>query len=123
MPETPRNDADTKREEERVVPIRYTRAPSFRFYHADGIFGGITPSGSLEVDFFVERPSFPDAALHKVESDGRLGPEIERHGDPSIVRERECGIIMSPGVGVSLYTWLGSKIKTMEENGILSIEE
>jgi hypothetical protein len=91
--------------------IHYIKTASYRTHHADGIFGGLTASGKIYVEFFVQRPVTPQVIRQAITPDGMLGQEIAREGKTGIVREIEVGIVMDIPVAVTFKEWLDNNIK------------
>jgi hypothetical protein len=98
-----------------AVDIHYLKTNSYRSYHADGVFGGITPSGKLYIELFIQRAVTPQIVTHKIKEDGSLGEEVHREGKTGIIREIEAGIILDINVARTLPKWLGDKIKFYED--------
>ncbi|MGI0085429.1 MAG: hypothetical protein ACREBQ_10140 [Nitrososphaerales archaeon] len=94
----------------------FIKSPMFRVIHADGVFGGMTPRGSIFLSFFSERFPIPTTIVHEIRSSGELGDEIrsEREGRKSIVREVEVGVQLDLGVAKAFLLWLQQKIEEAE---------
>lgn len=92
------------------IVFHYLKTSSYRTYHVDGIFGGLTPRGSLYVELFVERKPTPTMVKHKISGSGEIGEEILREGKRGFIREIESGLIMDINMAKTFHKWLGSKI-------------
>jgi len=97
------------------MEVHYLKTGSYRTYHVDGIFGGLSPRGILYVEPFVERAPTPTMIKHEITADGRLGEEILRQGKSGVIREIECGLIMDFNTAKTLHKWLGEKISMYDE--------
>lgn len=98
------------------IQFNFIKSSLFRVVHADGIFGGLTPSGGLFMSFYGERFPIPTAISHELKGT-ELGGEImtEREGRIGIIREVEVGVQLDLRVAKSLVTWLQSKIDEADE--------
>lgn len=102
---------------EKKVKFHYLKSSAFRTIHIDGVFGGLSPSGFLNVAFFNERWAIPQASTYNVNEDGTLGTEIqdERVGREGITRELEVNLVMSPSMAKRLHEWLSEKLSALPE--------
>lgn len=104
----------------KTIDINYLKIQNYRTYHVDGVFGGLTPSGKLYIELFVQRAVTPQIVTHEVTQTGVLGKEVARIEKSGIIREIEAGLIMDIEVAKILRDWLNDKIKFFEENIIFS---
>lgn len=95
----------------KVVKINYIKTPSYRSYHADGAYGGVTPKGNIYCEFFIDRNVTPQVVEHALSSDGIIGAVKKTYGKEGIVRQIECGISMDIATAISFRDWLDDKIK------------
>jgi hypothetical protein len=100
------------------VELHYIKTGSYRSYHVDGVFGGVTPNRKLYIEFFIQRQVTPKVVEHKVNDDGTVGEEIRRESKKGLVREIEAGIVMDIEIAKSLKEWLDEKIKKVEESTV-----
>lgn len=98
----------------------YIKAQLFRVVHADGVIGGLTPSGNLHVAFFSERPAIPRRLVYELNAAGQLGSELkdEKVSRDSIVRELDVDIHISLSVARALRDWLTQRIAEAEALGL-----
>ncbi len=95
------------------LKFHFIKSNFYRVVHGDGIFGGITPTGKIQMAVFSQRHPFPQVTVHRM--DGNLiGPEIERISKDGIVREIEVGIVMDLELAISLRKWIDDKIVTLQ---------
>lgn len=87
----------------------------FRVIWAEGAFGGVSPSGHINMSLFNERFPLPTHVEHTLAKDG-LGPEIQtaRVQRDGIVREVETEVVLSLNAAKRLHAWLGEKIAALE---------
>ncbi len=97
------------------IKIHYIKTNSYRTYHADGFFGGVTPSGKLYIEPYIDRGPTPKSIDFKLSPDGKLGDEVTRESKDGLIREIETGIICDVQVAESLIVWLQQKIKEFKD--------
>lgn len=96
------------------VRFDYIKSSSYRVVHADGVWGGVTPRGWIQMNFFSERHAIPKSLIHELTPEGKLGPEVDRVTRDSVVREVETGVVLSLETARSLEKWLRDKIEALE---------
>ena len=97
------------------ITIHNIKSPFFRTVHADGLFGGVTPHGYIQMSFWNERAPIPQIIEHEIESNGTLGKEIEasRIGKTGLVREVDVDVIMNLETAIAVKKWLDEKITVL----------
>lgn len=101
-----------KKKVPKKITFHYTKTPSYRSYHVDGIFGGLTPRGKIYCELFIDRNPTPKTAVHELSEDGYLsGKPIKKTGKDGVIREVECGIIFDIDTATTFKEWLESKIE------------
>jgi hypothetical protein len=98
-----------------VVKFDYIKSNFFRVIHADGAWGGITPTGHIQVAFWNERPPIPKQLEFEVTPEGGIGDETKRVGRDAVVREVEVNVVMNLLTAKTFVNWLQDKIKKVEE--------
>jgi hypothetical protein len=99
----------------------YIKSPQFRVVHADGAFGGLTPTGYVFVTLYTQRPPIPTRIAHAVRRNEqgqiKLGEEIteERVCRDGVVRDVEVGVVMDLTVATALRDWLNIRIEQGHE--------
>lgn len=96
------------------IDFHYLKMSSYRTYHVDGFFGGLTPPGFIYIDLFLERLPTPTMVKQKVNETGELGEEIIREGKLGVIREIECGLVMNITAAKALRGWLDQRIGEFE---------
>jgi len=89
---------------------------------ANGVYGGVTPSGELVVNFYLERHALPDRVTHQLTPDGTLGDEIERKPDDhpeSLVRFVSSGVVLTLDGARAVHAWLQEQIQRAERIHLL----
>ncbi|MEY4241366.1 MAG: hypothetical protein RJA14_1062 [Pseudomonadota bacterium] len=112
-PANPEAGADA---EERVV-FDYIKSPSFRSLHADGLIGGITPTGHLHFALFCERTALPQRHVHKLTSVGALGEQVEEEtvSRGGVVREMEVDAFVTLDAAKRMRDWFTARVGELEE--------
>lgn len=100
-----------------TITFHFIKSSQFRVIHADGAWGGLTPRGLIEMNFYSERSAIPREITHPVTDESTLGPEIAelRVTKQGIVREVDVGVIMDLAAAQALRKWLDDKIGTLEK--------
>jgi hypothetical protein len=101
----------------KTVKFEQFESNNFRVVHADGAFGGPTPSGLLYAVFFSQTPPIPKEVAYEVKDDGNLGDEISsgRSSSSAIQRRIEVGVLMDLNTAKAFYQWLGQQIEQLEK--------
>ena len=91
----------------------YLKSNQFRVLHVDGAWGGLTPTGLVNMVLYSERPPIPRQTTHDVAEDGSLSEveELRDVRDAVAVRDMEVAAIMHPRVAAQLRDWLDAKVK------------
>ncbi len=110
MPKT--ENPDTQRK----IRFHYQKTNQFRNVRIDGIFGGITATGNIQMDFFSERNPIPKALVFPISPAGVLGDEVEedRQTKDGVVRDVEFSSVIDVDKAKALVSWLNDKIQAIE---------
>ena len=102
-------------DEREKIHFHYIKANHFRVVHADGVHGGVTPRGYIQMNFYSERSAIPKVSVYAI-ADGKLAEEIreERIQRDGPVREVEVGVVMDLPLAKSFLRWLKEKIDALE---------
>lgn len=105
----------TKKKES--VIIYNEKSSGFKQIHADGAFGGVTPSGYINLNFYSQRTAIPKGTEFGLTSNGNIGKAIKNLEDSKegIIREFEIGVYMDAQTAQSLIDFLTSKLQEREE--------
>ncbi len=98
------------------VKLDYIKAPTFKDVFVDGVFGGITPRGYIQMAVYNERFAIPQTVVFKVQEDGSPGDEVEhkRVARSDVVRDLEANLIMDADLARSIGTWLVEKADALD---------
>lgn len=112
----PKNTKTTKKAKKTKpeIELHYLKTNSYRSFHVDGVFGGITPRGNIYMELFLERSPTPKKTIHKLNDDGLLGKEVSREGKTGLIREIEAGLVLDLATAEIVNDWLAKKIKMLK---------
>lgn len=99
------------------IKFHLIKSNLFRVVHADGAWGGLTPRGLLEVNFYSERTPIPREITLAINAEPpHIGGELmeERVTRDGILREVEVGVMMDLAAATSFRDWLDKHVKEME---------
>ena len=100
----------TETSAEQNVRFKFTKSPSYKDIHIDGIWGGVHPGGYIRMAVFKDLSHLPNVVEYDVSQDGRLGTEISRELPDGITREIEVDISMNLNVAILMRNWLNARI-------------
>ena len=95
------------------IETKLVKSPSALSFHADGMWGGLTPKLEVAIGFFTEQFSPPDSVTYELPDPmpGEL-KEVARHGGGIIQRELQVQVFISVDVAKSMIVWLQDKVDT-----------
>lgn len=98
----------------------FIKTSDFRDYFVDGVFGGVTPRGYIQMFVYHERGALPRRVFHAVNGDGTITEEIreKRASRNAIVRDVEANLIMDVQTAKGLLAWLAQKVALVEEANV-----
>jgi hypothetical protein len=99
------------------VRFYYEWSPLMRTIHVDGVFGGVTPHGLIQMIPFFETWRLPTSMVQRLSPDGTVGPELvdKREVDrPGMVRELEVRLVFDLDKAKKFKGWLEEKIALLE---------
>ena len=95
-----------------AVDFHFIKSSSFRVIHADGVWGGATPSRNIAICFYSERLPIPKVVRQSLK-DGALAGELKRDILSGFVREIEVEVVMTPDAAVGIRDWLDKYIEEL----------
>lgn len=109
----PKKHTTKKNKLSQEVTFHYQKTSSYRSYHVDGAYGGLSPNGNLHIQPYVERAPIPKTETYKIQK-GKL-EIVSKVGKEGVIRDIECELIMDYGTMVVVHEWLGKKIDEFNE--------
>ena len=103
---------DISKEEPDIVTVNYLKSNQFRVFHADGIWGCLTPNLDIQIAFWNERFSIPEQVMYRNNPEGNIEEIKEKTiaGESTIIRELEICTIIDVETAEMLVEWLQGKI-------------
>jgi hypothetical protein len=101
-----------------TVKFLHLRAPSFRSFNADGVWGSIDGYGRLHFAFFNEYTPMPKSLNVPVTVDGNFLNEQaqeEPSTDANVIREIQFDLVANLNTAKLIHTIIGNFIKMREE--------
>jgi hypothetical protein len=89
-----------------TVRFVYNSNLDFKRVSVSGVIGGMTPHGLLLANLFFEKHQLPQEQMGTVHEDGRLEIHPVVTSVPTIERELQVGLLMTPEVALSVANWL-----------------
>jgi hypothetical protein len=98
------------------VQVTYEKSPAFRTIHVDGVFGGSTPRGMIQMAMFNERSPIPQTTEHRLIDGSLFGAEImsRRVGKQGLFREIEVNAVLDLDSAKIVHSWLAEHIARLE---------
>lgn len=81
--------------ERTTAEVQFVRSGDYRVYPATGAWGGVSPTGDIVADFYVEKRQNPDKLFLEFEGEEQTGERREPAVQP-FVREVLFGIVFKP---------------------------
>jgi hypothetical protein len=108
-----------------VIRVDYLKSTLFRAIHVDGAWGGITPTGSINLVLYSERAPIPKQSSYKVAEDGTLSElrEMRVARDVVAIREVEVSAVLNEAVAIHLRDWLSERIEQLQQFKEAKVEE
>jgi len=105
-----------------VVDVHYQKSPSYRVVLAEGVYGGLTPKGTIISHFFTERWPIPKSSSLTIVG-GKSVSETTTEILSGVVRSVDVGVVMDFNMAVAYYHWLREKLEHLRvQNGISEAE-
>ncbi len=99
------------------VAVKVELGQDFRRYHANGIFGGITPRGELEIYLIEDISPLPEGFTLSPVPGTRTMEEEVKAGQPT--RLFNLSVTLPVSAIPSIIDWFQEKQRLAEESGLL----
>lgn len=98
------------------VLVDFSHASDHRAIHVDGVWGGVSPDGSIAATVFSEKPPVPQQITYEVGGGAPLREVTAERVETSshILRELEATLHMSVKTARALSAWLTAKADECE---------
>jgi hypothetical protein len=101
------------KEEQKNIQFHNKLSSNFREIHVDGAYGGITPRGYINLNFYAERFPIPKSTIYNIQ-ENKLAEKIGEESKEGVMREYEFGVYLDFDTATDIYNFLGQKIKELE---------
>ena len=96
------------------LKFKYYFPDDYKPVYTNGVWGGITPRGEIEIHFLYDRTPLPLYSTHELTKEkGLLGIPKELEIGDFILRFVQAGVVMDLAAAESLHEWLGGKLKDL----------
>ena len=102
----------------KVHSFKFVKASDFKTVTANGVFGGITVKGQLNMNFYVETIDLPKVVQHQI-LDGVLNPipiKVNLPQEASSLREVPFAINLDIDVAKSIVHWMQDHIDKYDKS-------
>lgn len=99
------------------ITFRYIFEDSYNPSYANGVFGGISPSGEIVINFTHERHPIPIEIVHELNENGTVGGEVRRSPEDYnriMIRYIVNGVAINLNTAKTLKDWLEKQIQSLE---------
>ncbi|WKK75585.2 hypothetical protein QYS49_29495 [Marivirga salinae] len=100
---------------EKKAKIKYNKTNTYQANVSTGAFGGISSTGNICMNFYLERVPLPDNIELTLDESGKPLKEDIENGNFISVRDVQSGVIMDINTAKSFHDWLGKKIDELEK--------
>lgn len=99
------------------ITVHNKISSNFRQLHVDGAWGGVTPRGQINLNFYAERTPIPKSTDFEITDGGTVGNVLGHSEDSKqgFLREFEVGIYMDLNAAKSLAQFLNGKVAELEK--------
>lgn len=98
---------------DKVLKFTFIKDPLYRRIAANGLWGGISPTGELKFDLFEDVSEFPQTTIVTL-TDGEVKSEVnipDENGTININRILHIGVSLPISVVPDIITWLQQKVE------------
>lgn len=90
------------------IRIYYEKNPFYRVIYADGLIGGVTPTGMVNFNFYATRPTIPKSTTHTINAERKVNPVGVTSEDSKLglMREIEVGVYINMKTAKDIYEFL-----------------
>lgn len=105
------------------IRYEYIQENNAKPSYTHGVWGGISPLGEIEVNFYVESDKIPDFSERRMDEDGALGPEMAPYNENEriIIRNIHSKILLNYQTAKALLEWLEEKVESLESEEITTV--
>lgn len=97
--------------------MKFSRDPNLEIQPVHGVFGGVTPLGEIEMNFFTESEDLPECIEMTISEAGTLINEKIVYKDPTthhLTRIIKNRMVVSYSTAQSIRDWLNDQLDLMD---------
>jgi hypothetical protein len=95
------------------INFDYIKSNHFRVIHVDGVHGGVSPKGLIQIAFFSERLPIPQSEIYEL-NQGSLGKRTSVEERKAMIREVEVETLIDLQLAKVIVKWIEEKIVQAE---------
>jgi len=95
------------------IDFHFEFAKDYRIVAANGIWGGATPRGQIQLDFFVERQGVPEVITNTIVEGGGIGPEVPGRV-PKLIRSLQVGVLLTIGEAEVVANFILDRVREIK---------
>ena len=103
---------------QKKLKYNYIYKDDYNPVYVNGAYGGISTTGEIVMNFYLERHGIPKSQTHNIREDGSLGELVEtipKDQFQNFVRYIETGVILELDHAIKINKWLNDKIEQLKE--------
>ena len=100
-----------------TIKFKYKFDDDYNPIYVNGAHGGISTSGEIIINFYLERHPVPNTQIHEINQEGYLGKEINREpadNKSTMIRYIKNGVVLNLESAVKIRDFLDKQIQMVE---------
>ncbi|GAB6036173.1 hypothetical protein JCM15519_07320 [Fundidesulfovibrio butyratiphilus] len=104
------------KKQENEIRFKFIYDEQYNLKYINGVWGGVTPSGEFNMNFFVDRLPVPKNTYQEVTGEGIITDRVRQDIEEKLmVRCVQTGVVFNYVTAKILHQWLGEQIGQFEE--------
>lgn len=100
------------------IKVKLKKDSEYRIIPASGVWGGITPHGTVYFDIVIEKPEAPELTVINIdEGTGQRVEAVQEPKEPYVERILMTGVMVRPEIARAIGNWLIEKADEAEMLG------
>lgn len=108
--------------DKKEIKFKYVFPDNYNPTYCNGAYGGVSTTGEIIANFYLERMPIPKYVTNLVNPDGTLGGVAEispENYEQTVIRYISTGVVLNEESAKSFYEWLGLQIKELENRRLI----
>jgi hypothetical protein len=101
------------------VKFKYLFDENYNPAYANGVYGGVSTKGEINLNFFLERLALPNTQEFELDTDtGQLINKPTNAPDDfnySVIRFIQSGVVLNLDDAMTIHKWLGDRIDELKK--------